>query len=121
MLFERSAVSLFERGKRAKQVEERERVRERERDDDVVVVVVVDVKFHSAGPRERHSFFPRKKNIKREEKKRVSKEKRKKKRHKAYRRVLIDILLLLHFDRPFLRVRVIYSQQKQSKERDQAI
>jgi len=27
---------------------------------------------------------------------------------------------LLHFDRPFLRV-VIYSQQKQSKERDQAI
>ena len=122
MLFERSAVSLFERGKRAKQVEERERVRERERDDDVVVVVVVvvvDVKFHSAGPRERHSFFPRKKNIKREEKKRVSKEKRKKKSHKAYRRVLIDILLL-HFDRPFLRV-VIYSQQKQSKERDQAI
>jgi hypothetical protein len=64
VLFERSAVSLFERGKRAKQVEERERVRERERDDDVVVVVVVvDVKFHSAGPRERHSFFPRKKNI----------------------------------------------------------
>ena len=65
MLFERSAVSLFERGKRAKQVEERERerVRERERDDDVVVVVVVvdvDVKFHSAGPRERHSFFPTK-------------------------------------------------------------
>ena len=123
MLFERSAVSLFERGKRAKQVEERERVRERERDDDVVVVVVVvvvvDVKFHSAGPRERHSFFPRKKNIKREEKKRVSKEKRKKKRHKAYRRVLIDIMLL-HFDRPSLRV-VIYSQQKQSKERDQAI
>lgn len=118
MLFERSAVSLFERGKRAKQVEERERVRERERDDDVVVVV--DVKFHSAGPRESHSFFPRKKNIKREEKKRVSKEKRKKKRHKAYRRVLIDVMLL-HFDRPFLRVRVIYSQQKQSKERDQAI
>ena len=117
MLFERSAVSLFERGKRAKQVEERERVRERERDDDVVVVV--DVKFHSAGPRKRHSFFPRKKNIKREEKKRVSKEKRKKKRHKAYRRVLIDVMLL-HFDRPFLRVRVIYSQQKQSKERDQA-
>ena len=116
MLFERSAVSLFERGKRAKQVEERERVRERERDDDVVVVV--DVKFHSAGPRESHSFFPRKKNIKREEKKRVSKEKRKKKRHKAYRRVLIDVMLL-HFDRPFLRV-VIYSQQKQSKERDQA-
>jgi hypothetical protein len=67
VLFERSAVSLFERGKRAKQVEERERVRERERDDDVVVVV--DVKFHSAGPRESHSFFPRKKNIKREEKK----------------------------------------------------
>ena len=121
VLFERSAVSLFERGKRAKQVEERERVRERERDDDVVVVVVVvvDVKFHSAGPRKRHSFFPRKKNIKREEKKRVSKEKRKKKGHKAYRRVLIDILLS-HFDRPFLRV-VIYSQQKQSKERDQAI
>ena len=121
MLFERSAVSLFERGKRAKQVEERERVRERERDDDVVVVVVVvvDVKFHSAGPRKRHSFFPRKKNIKREEKKRVSKEKRKKKRHKAYRRVLIDVMSL-HFDRPFLRV-VIYSQQKQSKERDQAI
>tara|TARA_B110000444_G_scaffold251638_1_gene279784 strand:+ start:652 stop:795 length:144 start_codon:yes stop_codon:yes gene_type:complete len=27
--------------------------------------------------------------------------------------------MLLHFDRPFLRV-VIYSQQKQSKERDQA-
>ena len=81
-------------------------------------MVVVDVKFHSAGPRERHSFFPRKKNIKREEKKRVSKEKRKKKSHKAYRRVLIDIMLL-HFDRPFLRV-VIYSQQKQSKERDQA-
>jgi hypothetical protein len=122
VLFERSAVSLFERGKRAKQVEERERVRERERDDDVVVVVVVvvvDVKFHSAGPRESHSFFPRKKNIKREEKKRVSKEKRKKKSHKAYRRVLIDILSL-HFDRPFLRV-VMYSQQKQSKERDQAI
>ena len=122
MLFERSAVSLFERGKRAKQVEERERVK-RERDDDVVVVVVVvvvvDVKFHSAGPRERRSFFPRKKNIKREEKKRVSKEKRKKKSHKAYRRVLIDVMLL-HFDRPFLRV-VIYSQQKQSKERDQAI
>ena len=123
MLFERSAVSLFERGKRAKQVEKRERVRERERDDDVVVVVVVvvvvDVKFHSAGPRERHSFFPRKKNIKREEKKRVSKEKRKKKSHEAYRRVLIDPVLL-HFDRPFLRV-VIYSQQKQSKERYQAI
>ena len=121
MLFERSAVSLFERGKRAKQVEERERVRERERDDDVgvVVVVVVDVKFHSAGPRERHSFFLRKKNIKREEKKRVSKEKRKKKSHKAYRRVLIEPALL-HFDRPFLRV-VIYSQQKQSKERYQAI
>ena len=122
MLFERSAVSLFERGKRAKQVEERERVRERERDDDVVVVVlvVVGVKFHSAGPRERHSFFPRKKNIKREEKKKVSKEKRKKKSHKAYRRVLIDVMLL-HFDRPFLRVRVIYSQQKQSKERYQAM
>ena len=123
MLFERSAVSLFERGKRAKQVEERERV-EREREMMTLLLLLLllllcDVKFHSAGPRERHSFFPRKKNIKREEKKRVSKEKRKKKRHKAYRRVLIDILLL-HFDRPFLRV-VIYSQQKQSKERDQAI
>ena len=123
MLFERSAVSLFERGKRAKQVEERERV-EREREMMtllllLLLLLLLDVKFHSAGPRERHSFFPRKKNIKREEKKRVSKEKRKKKRHKAYRRVLIDILLL-HFDRPFLRV-VIYSQQKQSKERDQAI
>ena len=123
MLFERNAVSLFERGKRAKQVEERERVRERERerDDDVVVVVlvVVGVKFHSAGPQRESFILPeRKKNIKREEKKKVSKEKRKKKSHEAYRRVLIDIMLL-HFDRPFLRV-VIYSQQKQSKERDHA-
>ena len=116
MLFERSAVSLFERGKRAKQVEERERVRERERDDDgvVVVVVVVDVKFHSADPeRDIHSSQERRTlHNKREEKKRVSKEKRKKKSH-AYRRVLIDVLL--HFDRP---LRVVYSQQKQSKERD---
>ena len=83
MLFERSAVSLFERGKRAKQVEERERVRERERDDDVVVVVVVvDVKFHSAGPRERHSFFPRKKNITQQTRREKESLKRKKKKEK---------------------------------------
>ena len=83
VLFERSAVSLFERGKRAKQVEERERVRERERDDDVVVVVVVvDVKFHSAGPRERHSFFPRKKNITQQTRREKESLKRKKKKEK---------------------------------------
>ena len=83
MLFERSAVSLFERGKRAKQVEERERVRERERDDNVVVVVVVvDVKFHSAGPRERHSFFPRKKNITQQTRREKESRKRKEKKEK---------------------------------------
>ena len=87
MLFERSAVSLFERGKRAKQVEERERVRERERerDDDVVVVVVVvvvDVKFHSAGPRESHSFFPRKKNITQQTRREKESRKRKEKKEK---------------------------------------
>ena len=84
MLFERSAVSLFERGKRAKQVEERERVRERERDDDVVVVVVVvvDVKFHSAGPRESHSFFPRKKNITQQTRREKESLKRKEKKEK---------------------------------------
>ena len=88
MLFERSAVSLFERGKRAKQVEERERVRERERDDDVVVVVVVvvvvDVKFHSAGPRERHSFFPRKKNITQQTRREKESLKRKEKKEKPF-------------------------------------
>ena len=79
MLFERSEVSLFERGKRAKQVEERERVRESERDDDVVVV---DVKFHSAGPRERHSFFPRKKNITQQTRREKESLKRKEKKEK---------------------------------------
>ena len=81
MLFERSAVSLFERGKRAKQVEERERVRERESkrdeddDDD-------GVKFHSAGPRERHSFFPRKKNITQQTRREKESLKRKEKKEK---------------------------------------
>ena len=85
MLFERNAVSLFERGKRAKQVEERERVRERERDDDVVVVVVVvDVKFHSAGPRESHSFFPRKKNITQQTRREKESLKRKEKKEKPF-------------------------------------
>ena len=64
MLFERSAVSLFERGKRAKQVEERERVRERERDDDVVVVVVVVVvvgcKIPFRGPPRETFILPKK-------------------------------------------------------------
>ena len=85
MLFERNAVSLFERGKRAKQVEERERVREIERDYDVVVFVVVvvdDVKFHSAGPRERHSFFPRKKNITQQTRREKESLKRKEKKEK---------------------------------------
>ena len=76
VLFERSAVSLFERGKRAaagrRKRDKRERVREREskRDDDDD-----DVKFHSAGPRERHSFFPRKKNTQHTNEKRKVQEK----------------------------------------------
>ena len=66
----------------------RERESKRERDDDVVVVVVVvvvvDVKFHSAGPRESHSFFPRKKNITQQTRREKESLKRKEKKEKPF-------------------------------------
>ena len=80
---EARSVYLKEENER-QQVEEREtRERESKRDDD-------DddddgVKFHSAGPRERHSFFPRRTKHNTNEKRKREKQKRKREKRKATR------------------------------------